>query len=62
MVVTISGQTPPLTLKVNFQGRTAGSTANVEKLTVKWIKGGVVVAPEQTPTTNQNGETKITLP
>jgi len=50
------------TLKVSFQGRTAESPANVEMLTVKWIKDGVVISPEQTTATNENGEAPITLP
>jgi len=57
---TVTNNENIVKLKVTFQGRTAGA-ANVEKLTVKWIKGGAVIPTEET-VTNQNGEAEITLP
>ena len=50
-----------LTLKVRFQGRTAPE-ANIENLTVKWIKGNDVMGDGETVTTSEKGEASITLP
>ena len=49
------------TLKVRFQGRAAGSEANIENLKVKWIKDGEVtdIGPV---TTGKDGTAEITLP
>jgi subtilisin family serine protease len=49
------------TLKVSFQGRVVPNAANIEKLTVKWISGNVVIA-EETVTTDQNAEAGIVIP
>ena len=48
------------TLKVRFQGRSDGP-ANVEKLTVKWIKDGVT-SSDVTVNTDETGAAPITLP
>ena len=49
------------TLKVRFQGRTAPE-ANIENLTVKWIKGGKVIETQEPVTTDDKGTAGITLP
>jgi len=47
---------------VNFQGRsTEPSAANVEKLTVKWIKDGKAIDIEPV-TTDEKGTAEINLP
>jgi Synergist-CTERM protein sorting domain-containing protein len=48
-------------LKASFQGRPDSGDANIEKLTMKWISGNAVIA-EETVTTNDNGESDITIP
>ena len=60
--LTVTNNVETVTLKVRFQGRpTQESAANIEKLTVKWIKGDAVIPQEET-VTDQNGEAEITLP
>ena len=50
-----------VTLKVRFQGRPASDKANIETLTVKWIRGGTAPKTELV-TTNDKGEALLPLP
>jgi len=49
------------TIKANYQGRAAGTIANVEELEIMWIRNGTVVAQESV-TTDRYGEAKINIP
>jgi len=49
------------TLIASFQGRIAGTSANVEKLEVIWVSSDTAIA-EESVSTDQNGEAQIIVP
>jgi len=62
-VPAVTDNETSVTLKVLFQGRPSEpSDANVEKLAVKWIKGGTAIGQGETVTTENDGTAPISLP
>jgi len=59
---TVTVTEAKVNLKVSFQGRPESGPANVENLTVKWIRGGAVLGAGETVTTKEGGEAQIDLP